>query len=124
MSCHLSASEDPFDVCANVCFLWYLGSFPYCSRDVIISLGRFSLRILFLSSTVVAPRCHTATMDDGTTELDLLDSIVTIHEPLDLGNFRHVPGWNGKCIGDCIATISDKVLRVVAFQAAGCIGEA
>ena len=34
-----------------------------------------------------------------------------------------MPGWNGKSIGDCIATISSKVLRVVAFQAAGSIGE-
>ena len=84
--------------------------------------GRSVLRLLFVSSTV-ATLCHIATMDDVTMELDLLDQIVTIHEPLDLGNFRHVPGWNGKCIGDCIATISDKVLRVVAFQAAGCIGE-
>ena len=84
--------------------------------------GRSVLRLLFISSTV-APLCNIATMDDGTMELDLLDQIVTTHEPLDLGNFRHVPGWNGKCIGDCIATISDKVLRVVAFQAAGCIGE-
>ena len=84
--------------------------------------GRSLLRLLFISSRV-APLCHIATMDDGTMELDFLDQIVTFHEPLDLGNFRHVPGWNGKCIGDCIATISDKVLRVVAFQAAECIGE-
>ena len=62
-------------------------------------------------------------MGDGTTDLGLLDSISTVREPLNLGSFRHVPGWIGKCIGDCIATISDKVLRVVAFQAAGSIGE-
>ena len=62
-------------------------------------------------------------MGDGTTELELLHSISTVHEPLNLGPLCHVPGWNGKCIGDCIATISNKVLRVVAFQAAGSICE-
>ena len=62
-------------------------------------------------------------MGDGATEFELLDSISTVHDPLNLGPLCHVPGWNGKCIGDCIATISSKVLRVVAFQAAGSIGE-
>ena len=56
-------------------------------------------------------------------ELALLDSFTSTHEPFDLGSFRHLPGWKGKCIGDCIATINDKVLRVVAFQVAGCICE-
>ena len=64
-----------------------------------------------------------AALGDGTTELELLNTISTLHDPFNLGPLCHVPGWNGKCIGDCIATINRKVLRVVAFQAAGRIGE-
>ena len=57
--------------------------------------------------------------NEGAAEaLALLDSFTSTHEPFDLGSFRHLPGWKGKCIGDCIATINDKVLRV-----AGCIDE-
>ena len=53
----------------------------------------------------------------------LLDNLSDAHDACVLGNYQHVPGWKGTCIGDCAATISDKVLRVVAFQVAGCIGE-
>ena len=55
--------------------------------------------------------------------LVLLDSFSESHEAFALGNFNHVPGRKGTCIGDCAATISEKVLRLVAFQVAGCIGE-
>ena len=55
--------------------------------------------------------------------LVLLDSISESHEAFALGNFNHVPSWKGTCIGDCAATISEKVLRLVAFQVAGCICE-
>ena len=46
--------------------------------------------------------------DGAAEELALLDSFTSIHGPFDLGSFRHLPGWKGKCIGDCIATINDK----------------
>ena len=55
--------------------------------------------------------------------LDLLDDIIHARDACALGNFVHVPGWKGRCIGDCAATISARVLRVVAFQVAGRIGE-
>ena len=62
--------------------------------------------------------------NDGATEgLVLLDSFTFTQEKFDLRNFRHLPGWKGKCIGDCMSTIGDKVLRVVVFQVAGYIGE-
>ena len=53
--------------------------------------------------------------------LELYSNICNARDSCVLGNFVHVPGWKGRCIGDCAATISAKVLRVVAFQAAGCI---
>ena len=53
----------------------------------------------------------------------LLDNLSDAHDACVLGKYHHVPGWKGMCIGDCAATISDKVLRVVAFQVAGCISE-
>ena len=52
-----------------------------------------------------------------------LDNLLDAHDACVVGNYQHVPGWKGTCIGDCAATISDKVLRVVAFQVAGCIGQ-
>ena len=55
--------------------------------------------------------------------LGLFDNIIDARDACAVGNFVHVPGWKGRCIGDCAATISAKVLRVVAFQVAGCIGE-
>ena len=71
----------------------------------------------------VVPVRRPATMGDGMMELKLFERIATAQDPLDLGRFTHVPGWSGKCIGDCMATISNKALRVVAFQAAGSIGD-
>ena len=55
--------------------------------------------------------------------LDLYSNMSDARDTCALGNFVHVPCWKGRCIGDCAATISAKVLRVVAFQVAGCIGE-
>ena len=52
---------------------------------------------------------------------DLYGHIIDARDTCALGNFVHVPGWKGMCIGDCAATINVKVLRVVAFQVAGCI---
>ena len=55
--------------------------------------------------------------------LEVYSDVCNARDTCDLGNFVRLPGWKGRCIGDCAATISAKVLRVVAFQAAGCIGE-
>ena len=55
--------------------------------------------------------------------LDLFCNICDARDTCALGNFVHVPGWKGKCVYDCAATINVKVLSVVAFQVAGCIGE-
>ena len=56
-------------------------------------------------------------------ELLLLDPLSVAHDACVLWKYHHVPGWKGTCIGDCAATISDTVLRVVAFQVVGCIRE-
>ena len=55
--------------------------------------------------------------------LDLYSNISDSRDTCVLGNFVHVPGWKERCIVDSAATINVKVLRVVAFQVAGCIGE-
>ena len=49
-------------------------------------------------------------------ELLLLEHLSDAHDACVLGKYHNVPGWKGTCIGDCAATVSDKVLRVVAFQ--------
>ena len=55
--------------------------------------------------------------------LGIIDKLSSPYDSCALGDYRQVPGWKGICIGDCAATISTKVLRVAAFQVAGCIGE-
>ena len=55
--------------------------------------------------------------------LELIDFICCPDEPCDRGKFTRVSGFQGKCIGDCAATISSEVLRIVAFQVAGRIGD-
>ena len=55
--------------------------------------------------------------------LGIIDKLSSPYDSCALGDYRQVPGWKGICIGDCAATINTKVLRVAAFQVAGCIGE-
>ena len=64
-------------------------------------------------------------MDSGSVEEVLchFDNLSCTDDSCNLGRCRPVPGWKGKCIGDGVSTISEKVARVVAFQVAGCIGE-
>ena len=59
-------------------------------------------------------------IDEG---LELIDFICCPDEPCDRGKFTRVSGFQGKCIGDCAATIHSEVLRIVAFQVAGRIGD-
>ena len=56
-------------------------------------------------------------------ELLLLNNLSDAHDACVLGKYHNVPGWKGTCIGDCAATMNEQVLRVVAFQVAGCISE-
>ena len=51
--------------------------------------------------------------------LGIIDKLSSPYDSCAFGDYRKVPGWKGICIGDEAATISTKVLRVVAFQVAG-----
>ena len=67
-----------------------------------------------------APSMQSGPIQEG---LHLIDYICRPEEPLTKGKYKRVHGFHGTCIGDCAATVSSEVLRIVAFQVAGRIND-
>ena len=55
--------------------------------------------------------------------LHLIYYVCRPQEPLTKGKYKRVHGFHGTCIGDCAATVSSEVLRIVAVQIAGRIND-
>ena len=67
-----------------------------------------------------APSMQSEPTQEG---LHLIYYVCRPQEPLTKGKYKRVHGFHGTCIGDCAATVSSEVLRIVAFQVAGRIND-
>ena len=61
---------------------------------------------------------------DAAQALSCIDDFLSSTDlPRRTGRSFTVPNWKCKCVGDDICSMSENVVRMVAFQTAGCIGE-